>query len=63
MNITSERVGGTILLTAEDCKRQITIVISLAQATKLGTVLLAQACLDDDGLELPEALRLKEPEA
>lgn len=57
MKLTSERVGETVLITVEDCTCQITLVLNLAQATKLGTTLLAQSCLDDDGLEIPVDLR------
>jgi hypothetical protein len=63
MIITSERVGDSILITIAACRKEITLVLDLAQATQLGTTLLAQACLDDDGLELPEAFRPAEREA
>lgn len=57
MKITTERVGDMILVTVEDCRRSVTFVMTLAQATTLGTGLLSQACLGDDGLELPEEFR------
>jgi len=63
MMITSERVGDSILITICACHKEITLVLDLAQATRLGTVLLAQACLDDDGLKLPEAFRPAERES
>jgi hypothetical protein len=63
MKITSERVGDSLLITVQDCRREITFVLDLAQATRLGTVLLAQTCLADDGLELPEAFRPVERES
>lgn len=60
MKITSERIGETILITVETCHHHVTFVLDLAQATTLGTNLLAQACLDDDGLELPDEFRPSE---
>jgi len=63
LSVTSERVGDSILITAAACRKEITLVLDLAQATRLGTVLLAQACNDDDGLELPEAFRDVERES
>jgi hypothetical protein len=63
MMLTSERVGDSILITVAACQKEITLVLDLAQATRLGTVLLAQACHDDDGLELPEGFRPVERES
>lgn len=63
MKTVSERVGGIVLVSVSDCRREVTFPLDLATATKLGTALLALACRDDDGLELPEDLRLKEREA
>ncbi len=57
MNITTERVGGSILFTVEDCHHQITFMVDLAEATRLATGVLSQACVGNAGLDLPEDLR------
>lgn len=61
MRILSERIGDTLLITIEDAehKHKVTFPLSLAEAVQLGTALIAQTVIEDDGLELPESLRLR----
>ena len=57
MKITSERVGDTIVIEVCDGQREITLMLDLQVAEKLGTTLIAQACLASDGLDLPADLQ------
>ena len=59
MRILSERIGDTLLITIEDAEHKVTFPLSLAEAVKLGTALIALTVIEDDGLELPESLRLR----
>ena len=60
MRILSERIGDTLLITIEDAEQhKVTFPLSLAEAVRVGTALIAQTGIEDDGLELPESLRLR----
>ena len=59
MRILSERIGDTLLITIEDAEHKFAFALSLAEAVRVGTALIAQTGIEDDGLELPESLRLR----
>ncbi len=57
MKVTSERVGQTIVLELGDDRREITVILDIDVAAKLGTTLVAQTTMASDGLEIPAELR------
>ena len=52
-------IGDTLLITIEDAEHKVAFPLSLAEAVRVGTALIAQTVIEDDGLELPESLRLR----
>lgn len=57
VKITSERIGSSVLVTVEDCCREIAFLLPVDSAARFGSALLMQATRTDDGLELPKELR------
>lgn len=59
MRITAERIGESVLVSVYDGHQAVKLMLPLHMATELGTILVAQACADSDGLDIPADLRPK----
>lgn len=53
MMITSERVGDSVVVTVEEGTQEITLILPLDAATRLGTTLLMQTSLLDSEVTVP----------